>query len=57
MEEKIATTDSKKSIFARIKCWFTKEETSCGGGAEKPPGDASAESKDPKICSNGEMRL
>ena len=56
MEEKIAITDSKKSIFARIKCWFTKE-TTCGGAAEKPSGDASAESKDPKICSDGEMRL
>jgi hypothetical protein len=57
MEEKIATTDSKKSIFARINCWFTKEETTCAGGAEKLSGDASAESNDPKICSDGEMRL
>jgi hypothetical protein len=57
MEEKIVTTDSKKSIFARIKCWFTEKETTCGGAAEKPSGDAPVESKDPKICSDGEMRL
>ncbi len=60
MEKKITTTDSKgqkKSIFARMKCWFTKEEPTCGGVAKKPSGDASSESKDAKICSDGEIRL
>jgi hypothetical protein len=60
MEQKISTTDSgkqKKSIFARIKCWFTPEESTCGGGPAKPSGDASKESKDGKVCSNGEIRL
>jgi hypothetical protein len=60
MEKKIATTDSKgrkKSIFAKIKCWFTKEESTCGGGPKKPSGGASSESKDAKVCSNGEIRL
>jgi hypothetical protein len=60
MEKKSATTDSKsqkKSIFARIKCWFTKEEATCGGAAKKPSGEASSESKNAKICSNGEIRL
>lgn len=61
MEKKISATDSKsqkKSIFARIKCWFTKEESStCGGGPKKPSGDASSESKDAKVCSDGEIRL
>jgi hypothetical protein len=60
MEKKISTTDfksQKKSIFARIKCWFTKEAPTCGGAPKKPSGDASAESKDAKICSDGEIRL
>jgi hypothetical protein len=60
MEQKAATTEAgqqKKSIFARIKCWFAKEEPTCGGGQAKPSGDASKESKDGKICSDGEIRL
>jgi len=61
MEKNISAGDSnaqKKSIFARIKCWFTGESNStCGGAPAKPAGDASAESKDGKVCSNGEMRL
>jgi len=60
MEKKIATTDpkgEKRSLLHRIKCWFTKE-SSCGGAEKaKPSGDASSESKDAKICSNGEIRL
>jgi hypothetical protein len=48
----------KQSLFARIKCWFTGESKSaCGGGTVKPSGDASEESKDPKVCSNGEIRF
>ena len=61
MAKNITAADSnvqKKSIFARIKCWFTKEsDSTCGGAPVKPAGDASAESKDGKVCSNGEMRL
>ena len=60
MEKKIATTVSKiqkKSIFARIKCWFAPEAVVCGGAPKKPSGDASSESKDGKVCSNGEIRL
>jgi len=52
------STGQKQSIFTRIKCWFTGESKStCGGGPAKTPGDASGESKDPKVCSNGEIRL
>lgn len=60
MEQKPATTEAgqqKKSLFARIKCWFTREEPTCGGGPAKPSGDASKESKDGKVCSDGEIRL
>jgi hypothetical protein len=60
MEQKVATTDAekpKKSIFAKIKCWFTKDEPTCGGGPAKPSGDTSKESKDGKVCSDGEIRL
>jgi hypothetical protein len=59
MEQKSSTTDTavkKKSIFSLIKCWFSKEEPVCGGGPEKAAKDAS-ESKDGKVCSNGEIRL
>ncbi len=60
MEKNNSATDSKsqkKSIFARIKCWFTKEESTCGGGPKKPSGGSSSDSKDAKICSDGEIRL
>jgi hypothetical protein len=61
MEKNISGADSnseKKSIFSRIKCWFTKEsDSTCGGAPVKPAGDASKESKDGKVCSNGEIRL
>lgn len=58
MEQKISTADpkkKKKSWFSKIACWFTKSEAACGGAVKKPA-DAS-ESKDGKICSNGEIRL
>ncbi len=60
MEKKTATRNpqsGKKSLFAKIKCWFTKEEPTCGGGPKKPSGGASSESKDGKVCSNGEIRF
>ena len=60
MGKKISKADSrsrKKSIIARIKCWFTHEDASCGGAPKKPSGEASSESKDGKVCSNGEIRL
>lgn len=60
MAKQVSKADSKsvkKSIFARIKCWFAPEAAVCGGAPKKPSGDASSESKDAKICSNGEIRL
>ncbi len=61
MEKNISSAEpnsQKQSIFVRIKCWFTKgSNSSCGGAPVKSSGDASAESKDPKVCSNGEIRL
>lgn len=48
----------KQSLFERIKCWFTGESKSaCGGGPVKPSDKPSDESKDPKVCSNGEIRF
>ncbi len=60
MAKKVSKADlksQKKSIFARIKCWFAPEKAVCGGAPKKPSGEASSESKDAKICSNGEIRL
>lgn len=60
MKRKLPTTNAgakRKSLFSLIACWFSKEEPVCGGGAVKPSEDASSESKDGKVCSNGEIRL
>ena len=59
MEKQTSAVDLKggKSILERIKCWFSRESPSCGGAPVKPSQDASSESKDAKVCSNGEIRL